>query len=296
MSDHPTKLHPFGFAQLDPVPDDATLSEFYESRYYDLIRQGGRAPELQKLLDTQGERPAELAWLQATQYEDVADAIRPHVRPEGEVLDVGCGAGDLVHYLSAKGFRASGIEPSADAVAVAVSRGAEAHVATLERWSANPENVGRYDAVTLMNVLEHVPDPVGALTHLRTLLSPAGVVTFRVPNDFTALQEVAEATGVQRKRWWVAVPDHINYFQESSARATCAAVGLEVVDVLVDFPMEFFILMGINYIDDPAAGKQAHALRKAFELNLPKAMRQSLYRALAAQGMGRNLLVTARRA
>jgi 2-polyprenyl-3-methyl-5-hydroxy-6-metoxy-1,4-benzoquinol methylase len=294
MSQHPVKAHPLGFFQLDPIPATSELNEFYQSRYYDLLRQGGRAPEIRKLLDTHGERPEELAWLQATLYQDLLDAIQPYVN-DGEVLDVGCGAGDLVHWLCEQGLRASGVDPSLDAVAAATARGVTAHCATLEKWADQAGNAGRYQAITLVNVLEHVPDPVAVLTTLRSMLTPGGVLAFRMPNDFTPIQAAAEASGVQNKHWWVAEPDHINYFRAESARAACASVGLEVVDLSADFPMEFFLLMGINYIDEPARGKEAHALRRSFEMNMPKTMRQSLYRALAGQGMGRNLLVTARR-
>lgn len=58
--------------------------------------------------------------------------------------------------------------------------------------------------------------------------------------------------------------------------------------------MELFLLMGLNYVDDPAAGEQAHSFRRTLELNMPRPMRQELYRSFAAQGMGRNLLITAR--
>lgn len=295
MSQHAVKVHPLGFFQLDPIPDTTELNDFYQSRYYDLLRQGGRAPEIRKLLDTNGERPEELAWLQATLYEDILDAISPHVAGR-EVLDVGCGAGDLVHWLCGQGLRASGVDPSIDAVAAATGRGVTAHCATLEQWAEQPGNAGRYGAITLVNVLEHVPDPVAVLATLRSMLAPGGVLCFRVPNDFTAIQAAAEASGVQNTHWWVAEPDHINYFRADSARAACVSVGLDVADITVDFPMEFFLLMGINYIDKPARGKEAHAMRRRFEMGLPKAMRQSLYHALAEQGMGRNILVTAKRA
>jgi 2-polyprenyl-3-methyl-5-hydroxy-6-metoxy-1,4-benzoquinol methylase len=294
MSAHPVKAHPLGFHQLDPVPDGATLSEFYQSRYYDLLRQGGRAPEVRKLLDVGGERDEELAWISATLYADLGDAIAPYVEGR-EVLDIGCGGGDLVEWLGGQGWRASGLDPSTDAIAAARARGVDAHCATLETWSAKPENLGRYGAITAVNVLEHVPDPIAVLAAMHALLAPGGVVSFKVPNDFTEIQAVAEATSVERRQWWVAAPDHINYFRAPSARAACAAAGLEVVDILSDFPMEFLLLMGINYVDHPSEGKTAHAMRRRFEMVMPKPMRQALYRAYAAQGLGRNVLVTARR-
>jgi 2-polyprenyl-3-methyl-5-hydroxy-6-metoxy-1,4-benzoquinol methylase len=291
---HDVKTHPLGFLQLNPIPNPGELNAFYQSKYYDLLRQGGRAPEIRKLLDVGGERADELAWLEATLYQDLKDAIAPHVGGR-EVLDVGCGAGDLVLWLSGQGFAASGVDPSIDAVAAATERGAKAHCATLETWAADAANHGRYGAITLVNVLEHVPDPVAVLGTLASLLAPGGVLAFRMPNDFTELQATAEAAGVERKRWWVAAPDHINYFREDSARSACAEAGLEVVDVTADFPMELFLLMGVNYIDSPAEGKQAHGMRRRLEMAMPKPMRQRLYRAFAGLGMGRNLLVTARR-
>jgi 2-polyprenyl-3-methyl-5-hydroxy-6-metoxy-1,4-benzoquinol methylase len=212
-----------------------------------------------------------------------------------DVLDVGCGAGDLALWLSGQGLRASGVDPSEDAIAAARARGVQAHCATLEAWADRPDNLGRYGAITLVNVLEHVPDPLAVLKTVAGLLAPGGVLAFRVPNDFTAIQAAAEASGVERKQWWVAAPDHINYFTAPSARSACAEAGLEVVDVTADFPMELFLMMGVNYVDVPAEGKQAHAMRRRLELSMPKAMRQSLYRAFAGLGMGRNILVTARR-
>ncbi len=295
VTPHAVKAHPLGFFQLDPIPDADVLSAFYESRYYDLLRAGGRAPELRRLLDVAGERTEELAWLEATLYEDVGDAIAPHVG-DLEVLDVGCGAGDLVAWLARRGWRACGIDPSTDAVATASTRGVKASCATLEAWADAPGHLGRYGAITLLNVLEHVPDPLAVLATLQSLLAPGGVLTFRVPNDFTAIQSAAEASGVRRGRWWVTAPDHINYFRAASARAACAATGLEVIDITADFPMEFFLLMGTNYVDDPGAGKLAHSQRRRFELTMPKDLRQALYRAYAGLGLGRNILVTARRA
>src|ERR1700733_2230361 len=46
-----TALHPVcGFRPLDPVPSDAEIARFYESHYFDILRQGGRAPELRRIL------------------------------------------------------------------------------------------------------------------------------------------------------------------------------------------------------------------------------------------------------
>lgn len=291
MASYPLKQHALGFMQLDPLPSVEVLNEFYQSRYYDLLRKDGRAAELRRLMDVGGERDEELNWLRATLYQDVVSALCAHEN-SGEVLDVGCGTGDFVQFLQEQGYTSSGIEPSFEAVSAAQERGLTAHCSTLESWTARPENIARYQAITLLNVLEHVPDPLAVLGLLRSMLAPGGILLFRVPNDFTELQTVAEQQ-VQRKHWWVSAPDHINYFRADSATALCASVGLEVLDITVDFPMEFFLLMGINYIDQSGSGAHAHQMRRNFELAMPQVMRQTLYRCFADLGMGRNILVVA---
>jgi hypothetical protein len=41
----------YGFRRLDPIPPETELNEFYESRYYDLLRQGNRAPDVRWLME-----------------------------------------------------------------------------------------------------------------------------------------------------------------------------------------------------------------------------------------------------
>lgn len=288
------KQHNLGFYQLDPIPTEANLNQFYRRHYYDLLRKGSHAPEIRKLLDVGGEREPELLWLKATLHEDIADLILDFAPKKGAVLDVGCGSGDLILSLKEKGIACIGLEPSEAAAQIAHGRGVQALCSTLGEWVAQTENHNLYRAITLVNVLEHVPDPIATLENIMTMLRPGGVLVFRVPNDFTELQEIAQGN-CEKKQWWLAEPDHINYFKAESARTACAQAGLDVVDNTADFPMELFILMNINYIDNPALGSQAHQMRRNMEMTLPKKVRRKMYHSLADLGMGRNILVTAQK-
>jgi hypothetical protein len=82
----------FGYRRLEPLPSDSALTEFYESRYYDLIRKGGRAPELRRHLVGGDEGRSELEWLRATLYDDLATVLGEQASGK-RVLDVGCGTG-----------------------------------------------------------------------------------------------------------------------------------------------------------------------------------------------------------
>ena len=66
---------------------------------------------------------------------------------------------------------------------------------------------------------------------------------------------------------------------------------------MTSFPMEMFLLMGLDYTKDSALGRSCHNQRKRFDLALDNAgfreARRSFYRALAQAGLGREALVIA---
>jgi 2-polyprenyl-3-methyl-5-hydroxy-6-metoxy-1,4-benzoquinol methylase len=288
-----TKINEYGFRQLDPIPTDERLQQFYESEYYHLIKAGGRANELRRLMEGGESARGEVEWLRQTLYADCVDAILDHSDVAAPVLDIGCGTGNLVEYMSEVGLEAEGIEPSQEAAKIGKERGLKVRQATLEVAASEVEAGGRYRAVTMLNVLEHVPDPIGFLKTSRSLLAKGGLLILRVPNDYTEIQKVAEQLST-RKQWWVANPDHINYFSAKSIRTVFNELGFEVVDLFADFPMEIFILLGMNYVDEPSLGPELHKMRCSFELNVPKQFRRSMYRKLTELDIGRNLFVVGR--
>lgn len=283
-----------GWYRLDPVPGADELEDFYESRYYDLIRRGGRAPELRKLTAGGDAARRDLEWLRGSMYRDLVDSLVEVHGACSRVLDVGAGTGQFVEFLRAEGLDAEGIEPAREASESARAAGIPIHTSTLAGWSEDPNHSGAYDAVVALNVLEHVPDPVAVVRGVRKLLAVGGVAVIRVPNDFSELQEAAQrATGLEP--WWICAPDHVNYFTFASLCAFLASEGLPVEHQFTDFPVELFLLMGDVYVGNVAAGAAMHERRVRMELALPPAVRRRLYTALAAAGFGRNAVAFGRR-
>lgn len=288
---HNVVKDPVGFYRVEPMPTEDELASFYRDKYYDLVAAGGRAPELQRLLKGGEEAAREVAWLEQTLWDDIRTVLERLITKGGRtVLDIGCGPGAFLRFMMKAGWSTIGVEPSEHAAAAAKDAG----IKVIESAQALRDTHGAAaDAVTLLNVLEHVRDPRAVVEAARTALDVGGLLVIRVPNDFSDLQSVA-AAAIGKSGWWVAPPDHLHYFNFDSLAEFLKVSGFDVVERLADFPMELFLLMGDDYINNPAVGRECHVRRQRLESALPADVRRDLYRTFAARGMGRNALMFAR--
>jgi len=104
------------------------------------------------------------------------------------VLDVGCGGGILAESVARRGARSVlGIDLAARPLGVARLHALEAGVDNLEYREIATEALaaempGRFDVVTCMEMLEHVPDPAAVVQACATLAKPGGWVFFSTLN------------------------------------------------------------------------------------------------------------------
>ena len=260
----------FGYFKVIPRPSDEEIAEYYGNQYQMPI-----APH---------------------DHENrVGVVCGMHPQP-GRILDIGCGVGDLLEVFRHRGWEVVGVEPGKKEALAARNK----NIDVIEDMLTNSvvERIGTFDAVFLINVLEHSLRPEEMVDMVRRLLVPGGIFCCEVPNDFNSLQEVA-ASVCNLEPWWINPPAHLNYFSIESLSAFVAGQGFDVLLETTDFPVEMFLLGGDIYIDNQEIGGQMHAKRCRFE----EAMRgegkgkllQDLYDAMAKLGIGRKAIVYARK-
>ncbi len=103
------------------------------------------------------------------------------------VLDVGCGGGILSDAMARSGAQVTGIDLSTKALRVAQLHALEAGTPNVNYREISAEDLaaespGRFDVVTCMEMLEHVPDPSSVVRACATLVKPGGWVFFSTIN------------------------------------------------------------------------------------------------------------------
>ena len=103
-----------------------------------------------------------------------------------QVIDVGCGGGILSESMAARGAHVTGIDLSDKALGVArlhlYESGQTVDYRHISAEDMARETPGQFDAVTCMEMLEHVPDPASTIRACATMVHPGGTVFFSTLN------------------------------------------------------------------------------------------------------------------
>jgi 2-polyprenyl-6-hydroxyphenyl methylase/3-demethylubiquinone-9 3-methyltransferase len=126
------------------------------------------------------------------------------------VLDIGCGGGLVCEPLARLGASVTGIDPAAENIAAAKAHASAQgldiayEVATAEELAARGQS---YDAVLLLEVVEHVPDVPAFLKTVAPLVKPGGVMILSTLNR--TLKSFALAiVGAEYILRWLPVGTH----------------------------------------------------------------------------------------
>lgn len=184
-----------GLVYLNPRPARSSISRFYpEGVYYTHVDPGPggiryklkafvREYPLQSCDGARGDalrsrRPKIASELAFKALEPYVDLVIPAARNR-RVLDVGCGNGANLGWLSLRGWEVHGVDVDPRACELARKRGIRAFRGEIAeaRFAS-----GYFDIVVVNHVLEHVHNPVATLRECRRVLADGGSLIVGVPN------------------------------------------------------------------------------------------------------------------
>jgi len=133
------------------------------------------------------------------------------------LLEIGCGRGDMVAWLSGLGWSAEGVDTDPAAIRVARENGRNVRLGRMEDEEGAPE---RFDAVVMSHLIEHVPDPRRLLRGALRVLKPGGALSIVTPNT--------RSLGHRRfgPTWFhLDPPRHLNLFHPALLRRLAEDAG-----------------------------------------------------------------------
>lgn len=210
-----------GLEFVDPIPDDASLrAQYDDEEWFGWTSVSRSDADVQSLRSSDAALPAS----QRRAYDEILDAAEDEIGGKGSILDIGCGNGPLLLRARDRGWEPHGLETSEWAV------GFDREVLDLDVRRGvledHPFGGERFDVVTLIHSLEHMPRPVAALRAVHDLLTDRGIVRVEVPNTASLGRRV------HREDWRGYVPpSHLWYFTRETLEDTLDAAGFDVFGV-----------------------------------------------------------------
>lgn len=272
-----------GFKHIVPIPTQRELDQLYKEEFYSTEK-----PNYFKHVEDDSK------WWKLTHH-NFYQLFEKHCPTKSRrLLEIGSGPGYFLKSGKELGWDVLGFEPSKQAAEYSKTLGV--NVVNDFFNETNADEYGTFDVVYMKTVIEHLPDPVALLKSIKNVLKPNGIICIISPNEYNPLQLILREMG--HDPWWVAPPQHINYFDFESIKKLLENIGFDIMESTATFPMEFFLLAGENYIGNDELGRKCHFKRKIFEENLYKFGREQLsliYKSLADNGIGREFVVIGRR-
>jgi dolichol-phosphate mannosyltransferase len=154
--------------------------------------------------------------------EQYVKLITTYVPQRGRLLDVGAATGFFLSIAQRLGFDPHGVEMSDYAAGEARGKGLPVITGTLADVPPAP----LFDAITMIDVIEHVTDPRTEVTRVNALLKSGGIFAIDTQNTGSLYARLL------RTRWHLIVPpEHLNYFNRENITLLLTQCGFEVLEI-----------------------------------------------------------------
>ena len=266
---HETIVDPAGFVTIKNKPTLEELTKYYHEHYFS--DDALRPLNYQESYDNQ-----EIEHINLTNdlcLHSLTRARKKWKEHPGTMLEVGVGEGFTMARAKQKGWKVTGVDFSNEGISkfnpellndVKIGNAFD----ILEDFVKQEK---KFDVCVMRFMLEHVLDPRKILENLNSLLNDNGIIVITIPNDFSNTQMKALELGYFEKKFWIAPPEHLNYFNIDNFQTFMEEMNFQITELYSSFPIDFFIFHpGSNFISDKKNGKPAHRARIDLELLMAK--------------------------
>ncbi len=151
--------------------------------------------------------------------DELVGIIRPNLKTDSKIMDVGCARGGLLQALRRAGLvKVVGLDPSIECVTACLNKGVFAdhgNLSTMDSFAIK----GVWDCIILSHVLEHLWDVPAALRTIERALAPNGIAYIEVPD---ALKYEARIPFLEVNR------EHVNHFSLTHLIRAITNAGLDI--------------------------------------------------------------------
>jgi 2-polyprenyl-3-methyl-5-hydroxy-6-metoxy-1,4-benzoquinol methylase len=234
-----------GLMRTDPRPTLDTIGFYYPSDYSPFVatRVGG-----------EDDPPASAGWKARLRSLVEFNVERlPSFAEPGRMLEIGCASGSFLRRMDRAGWKVQGIEPDRTAGEAARALGYPVHIGALE---TAPPPGQPLDLVVGWMVLEHLHEPVAALTKLLEWTRPGGWLVLSVPNAGSLEFRLF------RDRWFaLQLPTHLFHYTPRTVRKMLAHAGWQPTRVMHQRTLSNAISSTGTWLEDLGRSRVGGALR-----------------------------------
>lgn len=204
-----------GVVYVSPRLKDECLEKLYNNKYYSEIYAKSMIPVFDVRKELIGKRKT-------------AQTLSHLRKPKAplDVLDIGCGVGEVIDAFKDRGDRCTAIEVNPIAVEWLRKKDIAVFEGSFDRF---PET-NKFDVIMAWGVVEHVVNPHEFLKKVKRHLKPGGVFASEVPSGQSLTVDYARATGKDPQRI-VMGEQHIILYSLDAYEKIHEMAGLEKLHV-----------------------------------------------------------------
>ena len=170
-------------------------------------------------------------------YREHLDMLARH-RPAGRLLDVGTHCGFFLRMARGRGWQLCGVEASESSAQIAREAfGLDVRAGLLQDAQFGAAS---FELITLVDVLEHVADPLSLLREVRRILADDGVLFIKVPNaSYNRLKWRVLRQWARMSRFDIFdAREHLVHYTVATLSRMLAKADFEIVEVYVPRPIQ----------------------------------------------------------